>query len=331
MTPPTPHSEPRRVLAQLALTCALTWTLDRALSIPLQRLVLSSEIRLSRLYTGRATADVIILGSSRAVEIGDNAPDAPLSGAGINAFNLSYNGMSMGVAELLLRDYLDRHPAPRRLLLEVSNLSRPNALLKALTPYLSESARLQEALRAYAPTVERATRASHLFRYNQDLAHRALYYLRRDDQSNAQAGRVRPWTITRLQEESAALRAGHTSTARGPLTPLANPLPASGPGYEALLRALRLCAARGVKVSLVVSPYLPAYAERLGALPAWTAALREAVGRAGEAEGWGGSVRFFDYGSLVMPDDHFADPVHMNTTGIRALDARMIKESVYAW
>ena len=325
-----PRSEPRRILALLALTCALTLALDRALALPLAWGVARSELRMSRLYAGRAGADVLVLGNSRGVKLGEPSAAGAARRGGLTLFNLSYNGMSMGVAEVLLRDHLDRNPAPRVLMLEVTNLAMRDQLLKALTPYLGESPRLRAALRAHAPAVERAASLSHLFRYNQELAHRALYHLSRSDQPNALAGAARPELIARLREETAALRAGLAATARGPLRPSLNPLPAAGEGYEALLRLLRLCAARGIAARLVASPYLPAYAERLGALPAWVGALRAAVEEAGAAEGWGEGVRLFDYSALPLPDDHFIDPLHMNTRGIRALDERMAADGVYA-
>src|SRR3954463_6646537 len=122
------------LLAALLLSCVVLAG-DRLGSALLRRLLLESQARFARLYHGGISADILVVGDSRAVNAVN--PAAAHNVTGQTVFNLGYNGMSTSIAEALVADYLDHNPAPKLVLMEVTSLGQPPALINELKTFAS--------------------------------------------------------------------------------------------------------------------------------------------------------------------------------------------------
>lgn len=267
---------------------------DRAGAVLCSKLFESSQFRFSRLYSGQADADILLVGNSRGLTFHQPEIEAL---TGESTFNLSYNALPADLAEVLLADYLDRHQAPRLLILEASFTDRENdPLWRQFGMLSSRSKRYQKGLKARAPIHASACRLSQLFRYNSEIFHRSLYYLKLSDNT---------WLQSRMMTDDVA-------DAAETITPLR--LPVREAQLEALSRLVQLAEAQGIRVELVMAPYFPPFADRLEGYEAWAEALQAAV-----------DVPLRDYRYAIASQDAFADYQHLNWRGseefVRLLDA----------
>lgn len=127
-------------IAFVAGFIALMFLADRVLALALSRLVLASNARVSALYDGRVEADVVLIGNSRAVHMA-SAPEWSKALCR-PVFNLSLNGLDVATQDALVRDFLDRNPAPRVMAIEISNLFSDTFMAPEYRPFIGESDRL---------------------------------------------------------------------------------------------------------------------------------------------------------------------------------------------
>lgn len=293
---------PKRLLTVLLLIVCF-FVGDRLLALLLEKVMLASHFRYSAVYrpgTDQAK-DVLILGNSRGVNF-LYAPDFQKT-TGLTAHNLSYNGLSTRISEAVLLDYLDRKPAPRMVIIEISNLMMDDHAIDQFKLYTSCSKRLDAIYREEAADTYWASRLSRLFLFNCDMFLRTLYYLRRGDQSWINRRRVNLDLVKSLEEmEPADLR------------------PALEPNLEALDRMVRHLREKGVTPVLVMAPYLPEYLARVTHLDSWLGMVRNRLK---------GKTDVLDYTSGVTDQACFADRTHMNIHGAAQLLQKLVADGIF--
>jgi hypothetical protein len=275
---------------------------DRFLANQLERIVLMSHFRFSRVYQGGNNYSVLILGNSRGVHA-FYAPDME-NETGHKVLNLSYNGMSTELAEALFMDYLDHNPAPETVILEITNLKSESELIKDLRLYYRQSPRIRSLSHRLQKKAAYASSLSHLYLFNGEMFLRTLEYIRHTDQEWINRKEITPEILDFVEKA------------------------ADDPNYMkilpenrgALMRLLRTADERGKKVCLVVAPYLPSWADKIRNLPAW-------VDEVAQIAGPGHPV--YDYSKLLQDNSYFSDRVHTNYKGSAALLTRL-KEDIFA-
>jgi len=268
---------------------------DRLLARCLDALQARSGFRFSRVYAGGDVRyDVVVIGNSRGVN-GFYAPGLQ-EATGRTVLNLSYNGMDTVVAEAIFLDFLDRYPAPKTLIVEPTNVLAEPGLESALKSYAGHSARLRSLIASVDPVAARAGELTHLYRFNNELFLRALYYLGGDDQ-----GWINEYTIGEAQLQK--LRAAPPETELPPL---------GEANLAALGRLVSAARAAGCEVRLVISPYLPVYRGKLFWWPQFIARLEAAAG-----------AKVVDLSCAVADLGAFADRLHLNRRGVEPLLQRM--------
>ncbi len=288
----------RRVAWALALV-ALVVAGDRALAAGLHQAVMHTGNRFAVMYRGDAPGGVLVLGNSRGV----NTFHAPTLARALGrpVFNASSNGAATALSEVLLRDYVDRNPAPDLVVLEVTGVAGGDDQLSTFFPFGAESARLDAYLDGELPaSVATARRLSRLFDYNGELLFRALAAGASDQ------GEINRYTIS--PELVEATRRG------GPTELRARP-----ENLEALGRIVAFCRAEGIELRLAIGPYLPAFREKIGTYDAWLARVRRA---AGDTPVW-------DYSDALADPSLFADRLHMNDRGAQALTPTLVADGLF--
>jgi hypothetical protein len=275
---------------------------DRMLALGLDQVVLQSGLRYSRLYRGGLDKSILVLGNSRAVNT-FYAPDIEKQ-LGVGCINLSHNAMSTEVMEALLLDYLEVNEKPDLVVLEVTSLSQDSKdPIEGLLMYTRYSKRLDSLCNNHDATSHYAVRVVNLFAYNSEMFLRALYYTGKSDQSWANRYTILPSLV-------AAVRAA-------PAIKLPQPRPEN---LAALKRILSLAQDRGIRVELVVAPYLPEYRDKLENFSSWVDQIARAVGP---------HVAIRDYSRAVEPMNLFADRVHLNLDGARYLLELLITDGLF--
>ena len=268
---------------------ALLFTGDRLAGWLLQREDIGSQFRYSRLYSGRAGAELLLVGNSRGLTFYE--PYIAQT-TGKTTFNPSYNGLSMDVANALVQDYLDRYPAPHTLVLDITICDRPNnELLAGFATYAPFSPRLAGLLRDSLPKMWGGNQVSHLTRFNNEIFQRALFHRRTLDNA---------WLLDREIPEKLAAEVAQNRY----------PLEVHPQLIAQLQAAVQAAQAKGVQVQLVISPYFPGFAQNVSNLDALKMAVEQATGLA-----------VHDYRQALTDPTDFGDFMHPNKKGsLRYID-----------
>jgi hypothetical protein len=288
------------------MIAVLFFSADRVGAYALDLLVKQSGFRFSELYAGGKSAEIVVLGNSRAV----NAFYAPdLEGElGRSVFHLGYNGMSTELCEVFLMDYLDRNEKPQLIILEVTNLGVSNDLIKDIKLYAGMSKRLRSFIQREDPKLNKTCSVAHLYRFNSELFLRTLFYIGKSDQSWINSGNIDP-----------AFALNFTPSEQDQSD---NLYPTAGANWEALQRIIAECNTRNIELRLIASPYLPAFRNNLIHYESWVDIFQAALPS---------SELFADYTQALNESEHFADTLHINREGSRALLDSMIQDGVFSF
>jgi len=253
---------------------------DRIGAFVCSRVLVSSQFRFSRVYRGGSNADVLVIGDSRGVHSFYAPAIEQLTGR--PALNLSYNSMSMPIAEALLSDYLERNPKPRIVIIETTCVVVDRGLISELRTYAGLSKRLEALYAREHPSAAAAGRLFRLLPYDSEFFLRALAYLRRSDQDWINRNVIAP-----------QLAAGP----RGRWSPRPHQ-----ENLDALGRLVPMLRSRGIDVKLVIAPYHRSVMVDMNE-------ITDGVARSVPG------ARVLNYADAIADSRHFADGVHMNADG----------------
>ena len=261
------------------------------------RLLDHSRDPIARLYGGTASADVVVLGNSRAYR---NIDVAAL-GRGFEGrvISLALPGTSMEVSSALFDDYLGRYGAPRVLVIELSALFSDEGSLKDLRAFASRSGRIDDLMQEYFPTLRYAGVVSRLFNYNSVFVLNAVH--------KVFAPLPDPLLDGALPPQAGAIPPGRYFVPRDE-----NIAPAT-----ALMDTARRC---GIEVRLLLTPVVPAYAaaNRIDALRSTAVQIAD-------------GARIWDFADNPPTEPrYFVDPSHLNREGVRLLMERLAAQGFFA-
>jgi hypothetical protein len=201
---------------------------------------------------------------------------------------------------VLVQDYLDRYPAPKVLVLEVTTADRPNReLVASFLPYADHSERLNALIRSNNSDAWWGAQVSSLFRANNEVFQRALYYRNRPDTD---------WLIDRQIAPALA--------ATAPLDTF--PISVQPALIEQLVEAAAYARQKGVRVELVISPYYPGMVRDWSNVTAVSQAMQHATGL---------PVR--DYRQALSEPADFGDFMHPNKRGAQHYIDLLMRDGVF--
>jgi hypothetical protein len=256
---------------------------DRAFGYLLKNRLENSQFRYSRMYTGKAQADILLVGNSRGLPLSQPSIEAA---TGQSTFNLSYNGAPAYLLEALTLDYLDKYPAPKTAIIELTLADRPNnSLLAGFGAYLPYSDRIGALLKDSLPKEYNAAQLFHLYRYNSEVFHRTLFYGNRSDED---------WLAMHTISEVSALDANAKPYA----------LEIHPKLVQSVANTVKALQSKGTRVHLVIAPYAPNYASKVTNLDALKQNIEVATG-----------LTSHDYRALLTDFRDFSDYMHPNLSG----------------
>jgi hypothetical protein len=274
----------------------VAWMGDYFAGSMLQKLALNSQFRYARLYNQAAQADILLVGNSRGLTFYQPFIEAQ---TGKSTFNLSYNGLPAELAEVLVTDYLQRYAPPKKVIIDITLADRHNReLIAGFLPYAAQSSSVDTLIRSQASDAWWGSRVSRLFRCNNEVFQRALYYRNRSDED---------WLLDR--SIAPAL------TATVPLDTF--PISVQPTLVAALARAVKAAQAKGCEVQLVIAPYFPNMVRDWRQLDAFRNAVEQATG-----------LRVSDYRQALRDTADFGDLMHPNKQGATRWLALLIQEGV---
>jgi hypothetical protein len=294
------NSKAPRAVIFLALFVPALFAGDRLIAAACAHLVGKSHDRYVELYEGRAQADVLVIGNSRA----DNHFPPQLTGdlLGKRVVNYGLGGVSTVLAEALVADYVEKNGPPKMIIVEPTCLTVEPAAIGDMRLFAIDSQRIRGLTEHYMPTFFWAAEIFHSFSFNNEMFMRTLGQLR-----SAPGDRVHSTQVT--PELMEVIR----SRGRNPLV--------NFPDNEAALtRLLDYIRSKKIALRVVITPYLPVQMANLSNFAAWRDHLFELGVRRDE---------LYDYSSRFDRPEYFRDGLHMNTDGIKRLLALMVADGVY--
>jgi hypothetical protein len=286
----------------------LTFAGDRFFGFLCQKLSKKSQFRYSRLYYTHESADILFVGNSRGLTFFQ--PEVEKL-TGLKTMNLSYNGMPADLAKVLIMDYLDNHPAPKMMVVDITLCDRENELLKSsFNLYTSQSQRLTDLIKQNVSTHRPAPTSLkvdtidvyagkkmyyggqifQLYRYNSELFQRVLYHQNTTDKD---------WLIDRVIGEKAARDTANMTSYPVRMLPQM---------VAEMKEMIDYAQTKGVEVKLVINPYLPAFAAMPAIRDSFLTPLKTCV----EAQ-TGLPVR--DFSKALMEREDIGDYQHANKKG----------------
>lgn len=278
-----------RPLLTILVFAALLFAGDRLGALMLGNVAAHSAIPVYRLYAGRAPAEVVVLGNSRAYrhlladEIGGEFA--------LPSESFAYPGLGMRASLALLQDFIDRYGDPKLVIVELTGLASDGAFLADFRPLVGYSPRLASQVRERLPRLYYAGQVSHLVNYNGNGFPNALHKV------------IAPIGDLRLS--------GHLGKSE---VEAWSALPAKKNLYfrnepaevAALKRILAIGSEHGFEVRLIVTPVHPTFARRVH-YDLWR----------DEVQGLLAPHKVWDYGDTEeIPLRGYADGTHLNAAGV---------------
>ena len=270
---------------------------DRIMGKLLENIVLSSQFRYSRMYRGDAAADILLVGNSRGLIFYQPFLEEQL---GVKTFNLSYNGLPADLTDVLVKDYLDLHPKPKLVLIDVSLCDRINKeLINGFATYASQSKRIKELIRNQDAKVAGGLEASWLYRYNSEVFQRALFYKNKSDED---------WLLDRkiTEEIKAKLSPDYEFIIKYP-----EEMPKQLGETVAYLRK------QNINVQLVLNPYYPPFVDHITNLDEFIKEIEAAT-----------QMKVANYATAVPKEAYFGDFQHLNKVGSKVYLEQLIKDGL---
>lgn len=260
---------------------------DRIGGLILHRQALESQFRYAQLYRRLTEADILLLGNSRGLTFYQPHIEEI---TGRKTCNLSYNGLPMDAAKCLTLDFLDIknfEPIGEPLmLLDITMCDRENdELLAGFTTFTERSKNLDTLIHNKIPKVWWGGQVSWLFKYNNEIFQRALYYRNHSDKD---------WLLDReISPDLAAEVSKHSYDLE--IHPYL---------IQKLKETVETVQRSGTHVELVISPYFPGF--QVKNLDLLKSEVEKATGL---------PVR--DYRNALNDPTDFGDFMHPNKKGSR--------------
>lgn len=291
----------RRIFLPIVFFLAILFIGDRVGGNLIDRVMMRTKFRYPLLYTGDLPADIIVLGNSRALHMFH--PPAINDATGLRCVNLSFNALPTVAMPALWEDYLDRHDAPRQLILEVSCVGREDEVgaLERFTTLMAHSPRINEVMVDHNPAEYWSARLSHLYRYNSELMWRSLFFLKKNDQDWIMQGTATEPQLARIMSH--------------PIEPLIR----SEKHVAAFRKIIAIAEKHDVEVKLILAPYHPDYLPAVAELPEWFAWIGQQLDRPID-----------DYRTEITDAAGFADHIHLNPDGARQLADKLSRDGFFA-
>ena len=307
---------------------AVTFLGDRAIGYVMQQQAANSQFRYARLYDNRAEADILLVGNSRGLIFYQPYIEEVTKS---KTFNISYNGLPIDLANVLVQDYFDLYPAPKKMVVDVTMCDRLNEqLMSGFKMYAPYSEKLSNLLAKKTKTAYDGGQFSHLFRYNSEIYQRNLFYQNKTDED---------WLLDRvisenMVENSANLedytidfrpitKADSVTTSINYLTnKLLGKLETykdTEPEYviNQLVEMVKYAQSKGTEVELVINPYFPAFANKIVNIQDLKKTVEARTG-----------LPVKDYSLAIKEKAGFGDYQHLNKTGARAFIDKMLADNV---
>jgi len=255
----------------------------------LQHIIDESQFRFSKLYKSGEVMDydMISIGNSRTLNsfytpyVNDNYD--------VSAYNLAYNGMTMRLTEAILDDYLQLLETPDFVIVEISHVfsEHDNNEASNYNIYSNRSENIRDLIGIEDPKLSNVTKCFPLFRYNNEILYRSLFYLNKSDQTWINRYSITEdyvHQISEMKDVELAINDKHA---------------------KALVSIKKLIHDYGAKAVFFLAPYHPVYVDKINNIDQATAEIEILL-----------KSPLIDLSRMMsIPTEGYADKIHTNHIG----------------
>jgi len=255
----------------------------------LQYIIDESQFRFSKLYQGGKVMDydIISIGNSRTL----NSFYTPYVNEkyDVGAYNLAYNGMTTRLTEAILDDYFELHETPEYVIVEISHVfsELDNNEASNYNIYSNRSDNINHLIGVEDSKLSNVTKLFPLFRYNNELLFRTLFYLNKSDQSWINRYSITKdyvHQISEMKDVELEINSKHA---------------------PALVAISKLIEDNGAKAVFFLAPYYPTYAEKIINIDEALAEIEQLL-----------ELSIIDLSRMnSIPSEGYADKIHTNHIG----------------
>ncbi|MFM2269633.1 MAG: hypothetical protein RL757_3074 [Bacteroidota bacterium] len=284
----------------LAVACLFV-AIERGIGYYLSNLVKKSQYRYSQLYFQDANSDnpdVLTVSNSRG-----SAFYQPLikEMTGKTSFNLSYNGLPADLADVLVRDYIDKR-RPKVIIIDPTMCDRQSPeLIKDFKVYSHMSPRLDSLLKTKSSTSFYASKLFSVYRHNSEVFQRAVIH-----RSGNEAELIPTNFITkeRIEDTATTLYKLSIDTAM----------------TKRLRQTIAYARSQGIEVKLMISPYFKRFGENVKAN--FLDSLKMQFADCG--------LPIHDYSTSLDNATAFADYQHLNKVGAKLFIQQLVNDNMFS-
>lgn len=267
---------------------------DRLVGYIFNSQIEKSQFRYSRMYAGNGDADILIVGNSRGLNFYQPYMDSVTQ---LNTFSLCYYSMPPEMAVVMTKDYIDQYPNVKKILVELTLIEMSDdKLIPGFATYMNFSPRVDSVIKLKDKQSWNASQLSHLFRYNNEVFQRAMYYRNKLDDD---------WYFDRTITEPFIKEAPNRSVEFKVNDTLIRELATIGDYAKE----------RGIEVHYIMGPFFPTYN---------VINLEKLMDRFTELTGY----PVVNYSRSIQDPYSFTDYLHANLKGGRATVDLMIRDGL---
>ena len=271
---------------------------DRLAGFILKTIESKSQFRFTQLYQGKAACDILVAGNSRGLSFYQPFIEDK---TGQKVFSLAYNGMSSSLLLVFIKDYYEKYPPPKKLILEVTCADRFNKeLIPAFSTYAAYSSNINDFLKKENIKTYYGVQVSHLLRYNSEVFQRSLRYLSNNDKY---------WLTDRKISE--AMQAESEKLERVSIDHIPEL-------QDALKEIVQVAQSKGTEVELVIAPFLPNYKNAMYNLTDYIVEVQRQTG-----------LKVRNYAGAIQEAEYFGDYFHINVFGSEKFIDILHKDQVF--
>jgi len=259
------------------------------------QIINKSEFRYSRLYSGRAQADILLIGNSRGLSFYQPELEKLTHNT---TFNLSYNGLPTNLAKVFFTDYLKIYTKPKLVIIEATIRGKRTELVTNFGCYSMHSTELNDLINKNRNSF--LYDLFHLTKFNGEIFQRAAYFLNKSD-------------VTWLNERVISTRMLDVQ-----LDEKLQKFDFDEAAAADLKSIIEMCKQNKIKYRLIINPYLPEYRNKLIHFDDQKKRLSNYLGE-----------EILDYSRAIENSELFSDYLHVNKSGGTELMNILFKDSIF--
>ncbi len=289
----------KKAIIGILVFLAVLFIGDRLGAWAIKGLLSKSKFRYVELYNKQLPHENMVIGNSRGVHTFFTPHFKDEHNIAVK--NMSNNGLPAQLMMIFLEDYIEKNQ-PENVVIEVTNLfykkDRTNNTDQYII-YSDYSDRISKLLKEQSPKLYYSSQVFSLLKYNSGLLLRNLFYLNKKDDAWIMKAKISDG----LKKQTEEMEPFNVELDKDLM--------------DELKAFIKKAEQKNIRVQLFLAPYLPSYRAKMQGLENTLAEMEKQTG-----------LKVYDCSLCLTDPNHFADRLHTNMDGAKALSDKLLEEKI---